>query len=176
MKNIILLTLGVNDFFFHKHNTKLSKEDQKAFVDHIESIVSNEKYLGVVNVTIPVDTNKHVNVFKNRRPQSVSRLNLFSDSNLLNAKNELKLTSLDMEQIALDANQFDFIFPTKDYEIHVCGLDVNGLMVPIVQDLLNVGYTVKLYSGSIKPFKTTYKQISKISNPNFKYCSASSAL
>lgn len=177
MKNIILLTLSVNDFFFHKENPKINKEDQEKFISQMETIVTNPKYTGVVNISIPADSNRHVNVFKNRKPSSVSKLVLYTDESLLHGNNELTiLTSDQNEELVYHASHFDFIFPPKDYEIHVCGLDVNGLMVPSIKELLNLGYTVKLYSGSIKPFRNTYKQISKISHPEFTYCSAKAAL
>lgn len=170
MKNIILLVYGVNDFFFAKENNKISKEDQTSFVNHITTIVNNDRYKGVVNISIPVDTNRKINVFKDRRPQSVSNLTLFSDESLLHVNNELKLRSLDNEDLLFHGNQFDFIFPTADYEIHACGLDVNGILPRSLQELIDVGYEVTLYSGSIKPFKNTYKQINKmIGSPNFQY-------
>jgi hypothetical protein len=177
MKNIILLVYGVNDFFFSKENAKISKEDQAAFVSHISNIVNNERYKGVVNISIPVDTNKKINVFKDRRPQSVTNLTLYSDESLLHVNNELKLRSLDDEDLLFNGDQFDFIFPAKDYEIHACGLDVNGILPKSLQELLNKDYEVTLYSGSIKPFKNTYKQINKmIGTPNFQYRNQKSAV
>lgn len=176
MKNIILLTLGVGDFFFHKEHSKISKDYQESFVNQISEITHNPKYTGVVNVTIPADTTKTVNVFAGRRPQSVSKLTLYSDASLLHVNNELKILSVDQEELLFNGNQFDFIFPPKDYEIHVCGLDVNGVMVSSIKELLDLNYTVKLYSGSIKPHKNTYKQINRLKHPAFTFCSQKSAI
>lgn len=177
MKNIILLVYGVNDFFFAKDNNKISKEDQAKFVSHVTNIVNNPRYKGVVNISIPVDSNNKVNVFKERTEQSVSKLTLFTSEKMLSSENELIIKDYEGDNMRFSGNQFDFIFPQDDYEIHACGLDVNGILPDSLQEFLDLGYEVTLYSGSIKPFRNTYKQIHKLTGTkNFQYCSQKSAV
>lgn len=173
-KNIILLTIGVGDFFFSpSHNSKVVKQEE--FVSKVETILKKNQYSCVVNVSTPNDSTNVVNVFKDLRKQSVAKLVVHADQ-FLHPTNELSFTSIDNDQLLFNGNDFDFILPPKDYDIHVLGIDINGIFNPAISELIKLGYNVTLYSDAIKPFKNTYKFISSLEkNKKFQYCSYKAA-
>jgi hypothetical protein len=169
-KNIILLTIGVGDFFFSpSHNSKVA--NQKEFVGKVEALLKRNTYKCVVNVSTPNDSTDNVNVFESLRPQSVVKLVVHADQ-LLHPTNELSLLSLDNEVLLFNGNEFDHLLRPQDYDIHICGIDINGIFSTAISELIAKGYNVTLYSDAIKPFKNTYKFISSLDkNKKFQYCS-----
>ena len=71
-----------------------------------------------------------------------------------------------------NGNQFDFIVRPQDYDIHICGIDINGIFVSAIDQLLSLGYHVTIYSDMIKPFSK--KTITHIKSSNVKFVSAKS--
>ena len=90
----------------------------------------------------------------------------------LHKNNELSLVSLDSEELLFDGDQFDFIFPSSQYDVHICGVDINGTFKNTIETLLDKEYHVTVYSDAIRPFKNTHKYIASLQNSNkFRYCS-----
>ena len=58
----------------------------------------------------------------------------------------------------------------QDYDIHICGIDINGIFVEAIDQLLDLGFDVTIYSDLIKPFSK--KTINHIRNSNVKFVSA----
>jgi nicotinamidase-related amidase len=170
-KNIILIVAGVGDFFFGKNSYKnINKKEE--LLNSIETIVEKNNYKAVVNLTTPHDTLDNINVFKNLRQQSVVTHTLHSEK-FLHKNNEIALTSVDNEEILLDGDQLDFVLRPQDYDIHICGVDVNGAFKSTIEDLLAAGYHVTVYSDAIRPFNSTAKYISGLNKTTskFRYCS-----
>jgi hypothetical protein len=170
-KNIILIVAGVGDFFFGKNSYKnINKKEE--LLGSIETIVEKDNYKAVVNLTTPHDTLDNINVFKNLRQQSVVTHTLHSEK-FLHKNNEIALTSVDNEEILLDGDQLDFVLRPQDYDIHICGVDVNGAFKSTIEDLLAAGYHVTVYSDAIRPFNSTAKYISGLNKTTskFRYCS-----
>ena len=170
-KNIILIVAGVGDFFFGKNSYKnINKKEE--LLNSIETIVEKDNYKAVVNLTTPHDTLDNINVFKNLRQQSVVTHTLHSEK-FLHKNNEIALTSVDNEEILLDGDQLDFVLRPQDYDIHICGVDVNGAFKSTIEDLLAAGYHVTVYSDAIRPFNSTAQYISGLNKTTstFRYCS-----
>ena len=170
-KNIILIVAGVGDFFFGKNSYKnINKKEE--LLNSIETIVEKDNYKAVVNLTTPHDTLDNINVFKNLRQQSVVTHTLHSEK-FLHKNNEIAVTSIDNEEILLDGDQLDFVLRPQDYDIHICGVDVNGAFKSTIEDLLAAGYHVTVYSDAIRPFNSTAKYISGLNKTTskFRYCS-----
>lgn len=55
--------------------------------------------------------------------------------------------------------QLDFVLNPEEYEIHICGLDLDQNFVTIVEDLISKGYKVTLYKDLIKSFKTNRESL-----------------
>lgn len=173
-KNIILLVAGVGDFFFSPNSSKNLKNKDELLAS-LKKIISNEKYKGLINYTTANDTYNSVNIFKDLRQQSIIKFTLHSEQ-FNHENNEIALTSLDNEEILFHGNQMDYILPPSDYDIHICGVDINGAFKSTIEDLLKAGYHVTVYSDVLRPFSTTAKYISSISkSEKFRYCSHKSA-
>lgn len=170
-KNRILLVSGIADTFFSP-NSKRKLEFGSELADKIEKVVSTSNlYSGYINLTIPTDHNKDIYAFKNvERQQKVINVVLNSD-HLLDIVNEITLLEHGGSKKLLNGDSLDFVIPPKDYEIHLCGIDINGVYKNFINELLALGYTVYLYSDLLKRYKDTESFIKTVKNNNFKYCS-----
>ena len=174
-KNTILIVSGAGDFFFSANpSRKISKKEE--LLETIKTVVGNKAYSAVVNLTTINDTTDSVNVFKGLRKQSVIDFTLHSDK-FLHSNNEMVITSVDGDDVVRDGDQFDFLFRPEEYEVHLCGVDLNGTFKSVIEDLLAAGYQVVVYSDVFRPFTPTTKLINKINKttPKFRYCSYKSA-
>lgn len=169
-KNVVLIVAGAGDFFFGAYSNK-SIDKKEKLLANIQDIVDRGNFKAVTDLTTPHETNKEVNVFQNVRPQSVVGFTLHSEE-FLHKNNELSLVSLDNEDLLFDGDQFDFIFPSSQYDVHICGVDINGTFKNTIETLLDKEYHVTVYSDAIRPFKNTHKYIASLQNSNkFRYCS-----
>lgn len=175
-KNKILLVAGIGDTFFSPKSRKYltHKADLADKVTgHINSNV--EDYYGVVNLTLP--TEYWVDVTPFNAVKDTRLINVVLNSNrLLDISNEISFKNHDGDDVLFNGNDLDFIIPPKDFEIHVCGVDINGVFKPVLQELLAKGYKVYLYSDMIKRYKDTEQFIKSVRNRNFEYCSSKLAL
>lgn len=170
-KNIILIVAGVGDFFFSPDSSKPIK-NKESLLENLNKIVNKNNYKAIVNLTTPYETLKDVNIFNNLRPQSVIDFTLHSE-NFLHKNNEISLTTLENEKLLQDGDQFDFILRPQEYDIHICGMDLKGSFKNTIEELLDKGYHVTVYSDAIRPFAGTSKYINSIlgTTSKFKYCS-----
>ncbi len=170
-KNIVLIVAGIGDFFFGPESTK-SIKNKENLLDNIQSIINKNNYKAVVNLTTPHETYNNINPLKDVRSQSVINFTLHSEE-FLHKNNEISLTTLDNEELLQDGNQFDFLLRPKDFDIHICGIDLNGSFKNTIEELLEKGYHVTVYSDAIRPFTSTSKYISSLNKntPKFRYCS-----
>lgn len=169
-KNVVLILAGVGDFFFGSSSNKTIDKKEK-LLNNIKDIVSQKNFKAIVDLTTPHETFKEVNVLNDVRPQSVVGFTLHSEE-FLHKNNEMTLLSLDNEDLLRNGDDFDFIFPSTDYDVHICGVDINGAFRNTIESLLDRNYQVTVYSDAIRPFKHTHKYISSLQGtPAFRYCS-----
>lgn len=175
-KNKILLVSGVGDTFFSPKSRKFlthKAELGDKITQHINSKI--EDYYGVINLTLPTEYWLDVNPFEAVSPTRL--INVVLNSNrLLDISNEISLKNVHQENMLFNGNELDFILPPDDFEIHICGVDVNGIYKPVIQELLAKGFKVYLYSDMIKRYKETEQYIKSVRNRNFEYCSSKLAL
>lgn len=174
-KNKLLLVSTVDDTFFSPssrryipHKSELSSK----IAGHIKTHM--DKYYGVVNLAFPTAHYKDINPFESVPKSRLVNIVLNSNS-LLNVSNELALPTQTGPKL-FNGNDFDFILPSKDFEIHIVGVDVNGYFKNVIKELLDRDYKVFVYSNMIKRFTATEEIIKGIHNKNFEYCSAAAAL
>ena len=170
-KNTVLIIAGVADFFFGSNSTK-SIKNKESLLEGVQNIVDKKNYKSIINLTTPHETFNSVNPLKAVRPQSIINFTLHSEE-FLHKNNEISLTTQDNDRLLLDGNQLDFLLRPEDYDIHICGIDLNGSFKNIIEELLDKGYHVTVYSDAIRPFTSTSKYISSLikTTPKFRYCS-----
>lgn len=173
-KNKILLVTGIGDTFFSP--TSFKKLDHgKDIIDKIsvflDQIRDKNVYTGVVNLVDYQDTNKQINILTNRIPYTKQVSYSVFNYSMFDKWNNLTIIENGTEAVTYNGSMFNQLFPSHLYEIHICGVDLNGFYKNIIQELLTNNYKVVLYSDMIKRFKNTEANITTIKNKNFVYCS-----
>lgn len=171
-KNKILLVTGIGDTYFSKNSNK-KLEFGADLADKVTNFLtqSSNIYSGIINLNTHYDTIKDVDVTKNVKSKSkVISYSMFNPE-LFDTWNSFTLIENQNDSVEYNAKALDWILPPSNYEIHICGVDLNGFYKNVIQDLIKRGYTVYLYSDLIKRFKNTEEGISQIKNKNFVYCS-----
>jgi len=173
-KNKILITTGIGDTFFSDNSTRKLEYgfELKDKIEKMVALTNTKVYSNFININTQFDTNKSVNVFKNIENSKVLTCNLSVENVLATAWNVFKTTELDNQtNYLLNASDFDFAFPPESYEIHLCGVDLNGFYKYLIPELLKLKYKVVLYSDLMKRFKNTEAVVTSIKHKNFEYCS-----
>jgi hypothetical protein len=170
-KNKILLVTGIADTFFSPASSK-KLEYGNDIVNKIHNMIDLKSSLfsGFINLIHYQDSSKNVNVFSKLTPSKVLNYKLFNPS-LFDVWNNYTLVENKTEAVEYNASSLDHLLPPDQYEIHICGVDLNGFYKDLISELLNKGYSVYLYSDLIKRFKNTESGITNIRNKSFSYCS-----
>lgn len=176
-KNKLLIVAGIGDTYFSSDSVRQVSRGVEV-ADKATKLLKDklDQYYGVVNLTFSTEYWNKVKPFE---PVSPTRLVNFltTSSSFLNTSNEISLVdSQTKETLLFNGDTFDFLFPEKDFEIHICGLDFNGVFKPVITELLSKGYKVYLYSDMIKCFAETRQFITSVHNRNFEHCSHKTAL
>ena len=172
-KHRILITTGIADTFFSETSPR-KLEYGFELKDKIEKMVSytgTKVYSNFISLNTQFDSNKIVNVFKHLPSSKVLTCNL-NEYSITHSWNIFKTTETDnLTSVLVNGSDFDFIFPPEEYEVHLCGVDLNGFYKDIIGELLSLKYKVYLYSDLMKRFKNTEVAITNIKDKNFEYCS-----
>lgn len=175
-KNIILMVSGVADTFF-----SASSRRQLVHTNDLDTRIKNlidtnkDNIFGYVDLLSSSDQRRSVKLFDNVRQQRVVNVRL-NGSSLLDPVNEVNITEEDGSNLLLTGKDLDFVLRPQDYEVHICGVDLHGIYKSTINQLLEKGYKVYLYSDMIKRYKDTEENIKSIRNKNFEYCSSRLAL
>lgn len=172
MKKVALIAFGIADGYCHTESQRLINNGPELF-NKVHSILKDSgSVLGAyVSVNNPADTFRYIN-FNNIVPQTkIINFKLCSNE-FLHLNNEISLTDYSNDTMLFDGNQLDFILPPKDYDIHICGIDINGVFINAINSLIKLGYSVTVYSDAIKPFSK--RTILHIKDSDVKFVSAKS--
>ncbi len=176
-QNKILLVSGVGDTFF---STKSRKQLTYGFelgekiTTHIAENAS--EYYGVVNLTTPTEYWSEVKPFAPIKETRLINM-VLNSAKFLDISNEVSVKDSETDETLLfNGNDLDFLLPSKDFEFHIVGVDMNGIYQDIIKTLLDKGYKVYLYSNMIKRYRETEPFIRSIRDRNFEYCSSKLAL
>lgn len=172
MKKVALVTFGIADGYCHKGSQRLINNGPELFAKVVDIVSNSGAGLGAyVAVNNPADTETNVNVYKQIPHQKIINFKLCTDQ-LLHVNNELSITDHHGDIMLFNGNQFDFIVRPQDYDIHICGIDINGIFIDAIDSFLRLGFSVTVYSDVIKPFSK--KTINHIKNSQVKFVSAKS--
>lgn len=104
-------------------------------------------------------------------PTKVIDVKLCTDE-LFHINNEVSLTDHDGQEILLNGNQLDWLFKPADYDVHILGVDINGVFINAIEYLKQKGYNITVYSDVIKPYSK--KTIQHIKTSGVKFTSIKS--
>ena len=162
-KKSILLVAGIND----RTTKKLD------FIGDLEATIktyikeSSTNFYGFLEVS-KTSLRPNINLFGEQARSRI--INMVLDANTLTSR--FNLVSVpqqdDPKPLQLLGNQLDFILDPEEYEIHICGLDIDQSFVSVVGDLISKGYKVTLYKDLIKSFKTNREALNNIRSPLFR--------
>lgn len=169
-KNVVLIIAGAGTHFLGPQSKKTIK-NKEALLTNLEFLANRKNNKAVVNLTTSTDTLDGIDVFNNVRKEALAKITLHSDD-MLDEKNELQIRTHEGEDKLFHGNAFDFIFRPQDYEVQICGIDLNGSLKNTIESLLNKGFKVTVFSDAVRPFTNTAQYINSLSrNSKFHYCS-----
>lgn len=170
-KNVILIVAGAVDTFLNP-NSRKSVDNCEKLKNNITEAFTKNNYKAVINLTNqPKTTVEDLKIFKEISPSKLVDFTLQSDQ-FFHQHNLMTIPTHDGSNEYLFGNQFDYIFPSEKYEVHLCGVDLHGIFKDTISTLLEKGYSVTVYSDVLRPFKSTHKYInSVIKETKFHYCS-----
>lgn len=170
-RNRVLFVTGVGDTLFSPTS---SKKTEYGFdlAERIKTLITstgNKVFSAYVNSIQLNDRNNVVNLFEHTLNPVINFKNIVPDQ--FNVYNSFTINELDGGTRTINATDFDFILPPKHYEIHICGADFYGSLEKLVNDLLALGYVVRVYNDLIKRHKSVDEVLKNIKNKNFRYTS-----
>lgn len=172
MKKVALIAFGIADGYCHHNSPRLINIGPELFSRVKDILKSSGSTLGAyVSVNNPADSFVNVNVNGTVPNTKIINLKLCIDS-FLHPNNEITITDHSGDQLLFDGDKLDFILRPQDYDIHICGIDINGIFIEAIDQLTNLGFNVTIYSDLIKPFSK--KTINHIRNSNVRFVSAKS--
>lgn len=173
-KNKILLITGIGDSFFSPSSFK-KLDHGKDIIDKISLFLDQIKdkniYTAYVNLLNYQDTNNEINTLTDKVPKTKQVTYSIFNYSIFDKWNNLTIIENNSEEVTYNGSMFNHLFPPHLYEVHICGVDLNGFYKDIIQELNSKNYKVVLYSDMIKRFKNTESNITAIKNKNFVYCS-----
>lgn len=179
MTNKILIVAGVGDALCSSNSRKKIR-DNETFVDKIETVIDSfkvkENANGVVNFHYPTDSFKDVDVFSKVKKTQLVNMRIHGKGFTIKDNELILNTHDDDETILVNGTEFSYIFRPQEYEVCLCGIDLHGIFANTIEELLEEGYTVKLFSDASNLLPATRKYISNLSrNKKFQFCSYKSA-
>jgi hypothetical protein len=152
-KRNVLFIFGVGDTFCYKDSHKFLKAGEKILTD-VSNLIEEDKkkYFGYINLLEFNDHNKKVNPLKNAKASKVIDFRMY-DQKVFSKQNFMSLTGVDgVADITMEAQNLPFVLPPEDFNIFICGIDINGAFMNTIDSLITEGYHVTVFSDIIKPY------------------------
>ena len=149
----MLFLFGIGDTFFSERSKRCIKRSSD-IAGKVERALSNEKkdFFGVVRFNEPSDTFNKVNVTEGVPSSRIIDVKLCSNDPF-GINNQISIPDeTNSEEVILNGDQLDHLIKADEYEIHVAGIDINGIFIPLINKLIDRGYDVTVYSDAIKPY------------------------
>lgn len=94
------------------------------------------------------------------------------EDELFHINNEISITDYESDTLLFNGDQLDFLLRPEEYDIHILGVDINGVFINTINFLIEKGYNVTVYSDSIRPYSK--KTILHIKHTGVKFTSIKS--
>ena len=169
MKKIVIFVFGVADGFCSETSPRFLSNG-KEIVAKIKDILSEtgKRFGGIVYVNSPADTFNKVNIASLVPETKVIDVKLCAEK-LFHANNEVTITDTSGNKMLFNGDQLDYVLRPEDYEAHILGVDINGIFIDTIDNMIKMGYETTVYSDVIKPFSK--KTIQHIKNSDCKFIS-----
>lgn len=153
MKKNILMIFGIGDTFCHKDSYRFLKAGEKILGD-VQNLLKQDKkeYFGYVNVLEYNDSNDKINPLEAVKGSRVIDLKLFN-AKPFSKENYFCVKASDGEEVsAFSADSLGFVLSPSDYNIFICGIDINGSFSSAIDYLIEEGFYITVFSDIIKPY------------------------
>ena len=172
-KKVALIVAGVGDTLLSNNSRKKIKNNEN-FVERVKDVietVTENNYTALINFYYPSDTFKDVKVFSKYPKTRKVDIKIHSNS-LLQKDNEISIIDHDDQELLYNGDDFTFFFRPEEYDVYLCGIDLNGIYSNSIKELLDKGYKVKAFSDCLSAFPTTRKYMNTLQrNKQFEFCS-----
>jgi hypothetical protein len=153
MKKSMLFLFGVGDTFFSDKSRRCIKRAPEIY-SKIERAMKNDKnnFYGVVRFNEPSDTFEKVNLSDLVPSERIIDVKLCSNDPF-GINNQISIPDIqNHDDLLLNGDQLDFLIRPHEYNLHIAGIDINGIFIQLINDLINKDYNVLVYSDAIKPY------------------------
>lgn len=173
-KKLLVVVAGVGDTMLSDNSFRKLKNN-KEVVNKVETSLNHIKNLnrsfGVINLNYSSDTRKDVDVFKSFSKTKVVDVRLNSRT-MFNSANEIVINTHDNDSLLFNGDQIDYLFRPSEYEVILMGIDLHGMMVESIKELLSMGFKVKLLKDTLSTFPKAMTEIKSLfKEENFEFCS-----
>lgn len=155
MKKNILVVFGIGDTFCIPNSIKFLKSGEKIYKDVEKLIVDNKKnYHAFLNIQEIADRSVRIYPFSKQPRSKIIDIKLFNP-NIMSSQNHMIIhpsNEKSGEDIVKLPDYIEVLFHPREYNVSICGIDINGAFVNFTKDLINLGYYITVYSDIIKPF------------------------
>jgi hypothetical protein len=160
MKQTMLFLFGIGDTFFHRRSLDMSSKLEALLTD------PKKEYFGVTRFNKSADIHRDCPIDKILSLPTVASRVIdvkLCSNDPFSVNNQISVPDTANDDVKLlDGDQLDHLIPPGKFDIHIAGIDINGIFIPLVKQLKAMGYSVTVYSDIIKPFnKGTIESIQK---------------
>ena len=175
IKKNLLLIFGVGDAYCSKDSNRFLKAGEKILAETAKLVQDKgNTFAGYINALEFGDIDHpKTNIFDGVESTKIIDLKLLNDTPL-DDDNIIYLPTHDKDNMLFSADNFSFLFPSDKYNLFICGVDIKGCFVNLIDSLIVEGYNITVYSNIIKPFnKDTITYIiekSQSRNNKLRFC------
>lgn len=172
-KKVVLVVAGITDTLCSSNSRKKIRNNEELVskVKNVIKRVNDSNYTALVNFSYPSDPMKDVNVFEDYPETRVVNIKIHSNS-FIRKDNEIAIMDHDGNELLFNGDDFSFLFRPEEYDVYLCGIDLNGIFTNTIKELLDQGYSVKAFSDCLSALSRTRDYINTLQrNKNFEFCS-----
>ena len=149
----MLFLFGVGDTFFSDKSRRCIKRAPEIY-SKIDRAIKSDKndFFGLVRFNEPPDTFNHVDLGGLIESSRIIDVKLCSN-NPFGINNQITLQdTANNQEVLLNGDQLDFVIRPEEFDLHIAGIDINGVFIKLIDELTEKGFNVLIYSDAIKPY------------------------
>ncbi len=146
---------GIGESFCNKDSNKFLKSGEKIYSDAQKLLHENKRdYHAYFNILEFNDKNNKTALFGKISSSKIIDSRLYNPSTF-HKWNTLSIAPRNSNSGEVVHKPMDFmpsLFNPKDFNVFICGVDINGGFIGTIDTLTSLGYYVTVYSDIIKPY------------------------